>query len=63
MAIALVAFPPDDDGLPDDPWEFEPDPDETFRIDPDDDRKWDAFLLDEDDVDHWPDDFVRQRCQ
>jgi hypothetical protein len=57
MATALASIPPDD-GFPDDRWDFEPDPDETFQFDPNEDRKWDAFLLDEDDPEPWPDEFV-----
>ena len=30
----------------------------TFQFDPEDDRKWDAFLLDEDDLEPRPDEFV-----
>ena len=57
MAAALATTPPDADP-PDDPWDFEPAADENFQFDPADDRKWDAFLLDEDNLDLPPEDFV-----
>lgn len=50
MAVALAACPPDADP-PDDRWDFEPSANEDFRYDPADDRKWEAFLLDEDERD------------
>ena len=62
MVAAFAALPPDsgphDDDPGDDRWGFEPDPGETFQFDPEDDRKWDAFLLDEDDLEPRPDEFV-----
>jgi hypothetical protein len=62
MAAAFAAIPPEPGPLDDDPgddrWEFEPDPAETFLFDPEDDRKWEAFLLDEDDLEPRPDEFV-----
>lgn len=41
-----------------DRWDFQPDPDETFRFDPEDDRKWEVFLLDEDDSQPGPEEFL-----
>jgi hypothetical protein len=61
MAAAFAVLLPDHGphyvGPTDDRWDFEPDPDETFQFDPEDDRKWDAFLLD-DDCEPSPDEFV-----
>lgn len=59
MAAARAAFPPDPEP-PEDRWDFEPLPGETFQFDAEDDRKWDAFLLDDDDLDQWPEDFLRR---
>ncbi len=59
MAAVLAAFPPDAEP-PEDRWDFEPDPGETYHFDPTEDRKWDAFLLDEDEPGSWPEDFLRQ---
>ena len=56
MTAAPVAHPPDADP-PEDRWDFEPDSGERFEFDPVDDRKWEAFLLDDHQLDPPPEHF------